>query len=381
MTKFVFLVLVFACASLDAATLYVSPMGDNSDGSSWPKAFRTIQAALSAIPDDKGNHRIIIRPGTYSEANLFPTHRGAKDAYNVLVGDTDGKLGSGATGWVIIDSSCPGVAVRSKAGEGNPDFEIVKSGEAETGFKSVDWWCTFRSSPSGSGSIWDRWKFQGLYVTGSDAGFVWDMVKDDGVAFSVIVEDCVGIGRFAGAGAIGHTSRPDEPVIFRRSYFLNLDVWGDAGAAYVRTSNQKMSETPDVVFDDCTLVSPDNALQCSFANAPQRYSRVKFKDSRLLVLNFSQPPGTPSSGIICCDASSNTLHVDFQDSLLAGYKVFGTSRADLNKVQGVGVEPITFSVSGDVRAYVQYRQVVPEGIRRLDHWPAEAFAAMVAPKR
>src|SRR4051794_35074015 len=74
-------------------TLYVSPLGDNSDGSSWPKAFRTIQAALSAIPDDKGGHRVIVRPGTYPEALLMPKHKGAAGSYNLLVDDVDGKLG------------------------------------------------------------------------------------------------------------------------------------------------------------------------------------------------------------------------------------------------------------------------------------------------
>ena len=58
-------------------TLYVSKLGDNSDGSSWQKAFHTIQAALSAVPDNKGGHRIIVRPDTYVEANLAPAYPGA----------------------------------------------------------------------------------------------------------------------------------------------------------------------------------------------------------------------------------------------------------------------------------------------------------------
>jgi hypothetical protein len=389
--KACFLLSLFALAihtsATGATTLHVSPLGDNSDGSTWAKAFHTIQAALSAVPDDKGNHRVIVRPGTYFEANLFPKHRGAKDAYNVLLGDVDGKLGSGSAGWVVIDGSCPGVAVRQKTGPGNPDFQIVKSAEPETGFKSVDWWCTFQSKPSGSGVVWDRWKFKGLYVTGTDAGFVWDMVREDGAPFSTVVEDCVGVGRFAGAGVIAHTSRADEPVMFRRSQFLNLDVWGDAGAAYVRVHNRKMSDVPDVVFEDCTLTSPDNALQCSFAGAPQRYSRVAFKRSCLFVLNFSQPQGTPSSGIICCDATPETLRVDFEDTLLAGYAAFGTSRPDLNKTRGQGGgnagrasdAPIAFTLKGEVRAYVHYRQPVPKGMRRLEAWPVEAFAAAATP--
>ena len=53
-----------------ASTLYVSALGNNSDGSSWAKAYTTVQAALSAIPDDRGGHRIVIRPDTYFEAML-----------------------------------------------------------------------------------------------------------------------------------------------------------------------------------------------------------------------------------------------------------------------------------------------------------------------
>ena len=46
----------------------------------------------------------------------------------------------------------------------------------EWGNKSVDWWCTFCSSPSTSGSLWDRWRFANLYATGSELGMGWDMV-------------------------------------------------------------------------------------------------------------------------------------------------------------------------------------------------------------
>jgi hypothetical protein len=38
-------------------TLYVSRLGEDSDGRSWRTAFRTIQKALDAVPDDKGGHR------------------------------------------------------------------------------------------------------------------------------------------------------------------------------------------------------------------------------------------------------------------------------------------------------------------------------------
>jgi hypothetical protein len=102
----------------------------------------TIQAALSAIPDAKGGHRIVIRPDTYEEANLYPSFRGAAGSYNLLVGDHDGKLGSGATGWVLLESSCPGVAVRTDPTKptGNPTWKIIKSDLPETGLRCVDWW-------------------------------------------------------------------------------------------------------------------------------------------------------------------------------------------------------------------------------------------------
>ena len=107
-------------------TLYVSKLGDNSDGSSWHKAFTNVQAALDAIPDENGGHRIIIRPDTYMESMLAPTFRGKSGAYNELIGDTDGRFGSGTKGYAIIDSSDPG-----------------------RGFKSYDWYGPIRAYKHG----------------------------------------------------------------------------------------------------------------------------------------------------------------------------------------------------------------------------------------
>ena len=59
-------------------TLYVSKLGDNSNGGSWQTAYRTIQAALLAIADDRGGHRVVIRPDTYVEANLYTLRKGAR---------------------------------------------------------------------------------------------------------------------------------------------------------------------------------------------------------------------------------------------------------------------------------------------------------------
>lgn len=200
--------------------IYVSKSGNNSDGKSWKKAYQTIQAALSAVPDDKGGHTIIVRPDTYVEANLFTAFKGAKGSYNLIVGDTDGRLGSGATGRIIIDA-----------------------GDPEKGFKSYDWWGTLRATSQGwrpefteqtfSSICWDRWILRNLYTSGGDGGFCWDLTNKSGEGFTVIVEDCVSIGRAFGGGVCYPVVRPDEPRIFRRSYFLALDWDRDTGAILV----------------------------------------------------------------------------------------------------------------------------------------------------
>lgn len=356
-------------------TLYVSKLGDNSAGTSWNTAFHTIQAALQAVPDADGGHRVVIRPDTYAEANLYSSHKGQAGSYNLLVGDVDGRLGSGAAGWVVIDSGAPLEVVRTnpEAPTGNPTWMILDSGdpETETGLKSVDWWAPFKCAPDFSGLIWDRWIFRNLYVTGSEGGLCWDISCESEAEFSALVEDCVGIGRFAGAAVMAHVGRKDEPVLFRRSFFMNLDWWGDAGAAYVRGHNETMPDCPDAVFEDCTLVSPDNALQAGNPGF-DGYSRVKFKGCKLIVLNFSQPHGTPSTGIIASRIKGELLHVDLEDCTLMGFKVFGVG-------DGEGQGDVSYSVKGRVEAYVQYRQPVPEGIERLRFWPVDVFDAIRPP--
>ena len=131
-------------AGNQGVTLYVSKLGDNSDGLSWATAFTTIQTALSRVPDAQGGHRVIVRPDTYMEANLYVPYSGAPGSYNLLIGDTDGRHGSGTQGRVVIDS-----------------------GDASKGFKSYDWWSTIRATAQGwspehkaptfSSILWDRW--------------------------------------------------------------------------------------------------------------------------------------------------------------------------------------------------------------------------------
>lgn len=340
------------------ATLYVSKLGDHSDGSTWTKAFRTIQAALDAVPDDRGGHRIVVRPDTYMEANLAPARKGALGAPNTLVGDFDGSLGSGAQGWVVIDS-----------------------GDPEKGFKSWDWWGTIRATdrhwPHGnnketfSSIIWDRWTLRHLYVAGGDAGFFFDLTDKSGEGFSVMVEDCVGTGRAFGGGVAYPAVRAGEPSMFRRCYFLALDWVGDTAAVLVGGSEKAMPEHPHAVFEDCTLVHPDNAVALSYAS---HCARASFRGCRMIVLNFTQPEmGGQSTGIICTQGHSPTgrLHVDLEDCILAGYSVF---------TPGPASAAVSYTTKGKVQAYLQFKQSLPKGFERVGRWPIDLFSQIAPPR-
>jgi hypothetical protein len=338
--------------------IYVSKSGNNSNGSSWSNAYHSIQAALSAIPDDRGGHSIIIRPDTYTEANLYPAYKGAAGSYNLLTGDFDGSLGSGATGRIIIDASDP-----------------------QKGFKSYDWWGTIRSTTKGwrpeytdqtfSGLGWDRWILRNLYTSGGDAGFFWDLTDKSGEGFTLILEDCVGIGRAFGGGICYPVVRPDEPSVFRRSYFLALDWVGDAAAILVGGWETDMPAQPHLILEDCTLVHPDNALAMSYAS---NCARVRAVRCRLIVLNFTQPEmGGKSTGIICTQGHrpAGKLHVDLEDCTLAGYSVF---------TSGEDGKAVSYTTKGKVQAYVQFTQQIPDGFERICGWPDQLFDFIAIPK-
>ena len=339
------------------ATMYVSKSGNNSDGSSWKKAYNSIQAALSAIPDDKGGHIIIVRPDTYVEANLSTAYKGSKGSYNLLVGDSDGRLGSGASGRIIIDA-----------------------GDPQKGFKSYDWWSTIRATSKGwrpeyteatfSSICWDRWILRNLYTSGGDAGFFWDLTDKSGEGFTIVLENCVGIGRAFGGGLCYPVVRPDEPSVFRGCYFLALDWLGDTGAVLIGGWEETMPAYPHLIMEDCILVHPDNALAMSYAS---NCSRVKAVKCRFIVLNFTQPEmGGKSTGIICTQGHrpAGKLHVDLEDCILAGYSVF---------TNGEEGKAVSYSTKGRVQAYVQFKQTIPEGFERIYLWPVQLFDEMSIP--
>ncbi len=339
-------------------TLYVSKLGDNSDGLSWSTAFTTIQAALGHVPDEKGGHRVIVRPDTYMEANLFVPYCGAAGSYNLLIGDTDGRHGSGTQGRVVIDS-----------------------GDATKGFKSYDWWSTIRATSQGwspehkaptfSSIVWDRWIVRSLYATGADAGLFWDCTNRI-EPFTIVVEDCVSIGRAFGGGVASCLSRYDEPITFRRCKLWSLDEWGDTAGLYIRIENPAMPERPDVIVEDCTMISPQCAMKGGNYGF-HTYMRIRANRSRFITLNFSQPAGTPTDGVIQSVQNGKYLHLDFQDCTLMGYKIFGV------KVDKDSAQDISFTAKGAVNAYVQWTQEVPQGMHRLVSWPVEVFDEVALP--
>ena len=202
-------------------------------------------------------------------------------------------------------------------------------------------------------------------MTGGDAGIFFDLT-DQVKPFTVVVEDCVGIGRAFGGGVASCLSRPDEPITFRRCHLWALDWWGDTAGAYVRVENPAMPDAPDVVFEDCVMVGPQCALKSSNYGF-HTFTRLKLARCRLIALNFSQPQGTPTDGIIQSVEEGKLLHVDLEDCTLMGYKVFGV------KVKKETVNEIGYTTTGDVRAYVQFQQEVPKGFHRLGAWPVDVF--------
>lgn len=91
----------------------------------------------------------------------------------------------------------------------------------------------------------------------------------------------------------------------------------------------------------------------------------------MIVLNFSQPTISPSTGIICSEKNPKLLHVDLVDCILAGYQVFGT---------GGHEESISYTTHGSVQAYVQFQQSVPAGFQRLAVWPTDLFSTLAPPQ-
>ena len=133
-----------------------------------------------------------------------------------------------------------------------------------------------------------------------------------------------------------------------------------------------MPERPDVVVEDCTMISPQCAMKGGNYGF-HTYMRIQANRCRFITLNFSQPAGTPTDGVVQSVQNGKYLHVDFQDCTLMGYKIFGV-KVDKDSAQDIG-----FTAKGAVNAYVQWTQEVPQGMHRLVSWPVEVFDQVSLP--
>jgi hypothetical protein len=90
-------------------------------------------------------------------------------------------------------------------------------------------------------------------------------------------------------------------------------------------------------------------------------------------LNFTQPEmGGKSTGILCTQGHSATgrLHVDLEDCILAGYSIL---------TPGEESKAASFTTKGKVQAYIQFKQLMPEGFQRLGLWPVDLFSQIAPP--
>ncbi|MEX0678706.1 MAG: alpha-L-fucosidase [Pirellulales bacterium] len=152
-----------------------------------------------------------------------------------------------------------------------------------------------------------------------------------------------------------------------------MDEWGDTAGLYIRIENQAAPKRPDVIVEDCTMVSPQCAMKAGNYGF-HTYTRVRASRCRFITLNFSQPAGTPTDGIIQSVQNGKYLHVDLEDCTLMGYKVFGV-KVDKDSASAIG-----YTTKGAVNAYVQFTQEVPKAMLRLGHWPVEVFEEVSIPR-
>ena len=112
-----------------------------------------------------------------------------------------------------------------------------------------------------------------------------------------LVEDCFSAGRAFGGGVANVLISPRRA---ERLSALSVVVFGLVGRRRWRVCSRRTpggARRPDALFDDCTLVGPDNALQAGNPGY-SGYTRVALRNCRLISLNFSQPQGKPSTGVI-----------------------------------------------------------------------------------
>ncbi len=187
-----------------------------------------------------------------------------------------------------------------------------------------------------------------------------------------MVEHCVGIGRAFRGDVVYPTVRSGEPSVFRDCYFLALNWVGDTTAVLLGGWGKSMPEHPHAVFENGTMVHPDNAVATSYAS---HCAQARFSNCRMIALNLTQPEKVrKSTGILCTQGHAPTgrLHVDLKDCQLAGSSLF---------TPGTDAEAVTYTTAGKVTVYVQFKQSVPEGFERQGQWPVELFSRIAPPSQ
>jgi len=173
--------------------IYVSRLGEQPTAELEDSFRGPFQPALDAIPDTRRAPGYILP--TPTRRQLDSKHKGAAGAYNMIEGDWDGSLDSGASGWVVIDRARRAWrCARIQGGHRQPYFMLLPDGDPDQGdgLKSVELVGTWRCDPSYSAAGWDRWVFRRLYWhwLGGGHRVGHDLPGWGGVL--AIVEDCVG---------------------------------------------------------------------------------------------------------------------------------------------------------------------------------------------
>ena len=65
------------------------------------------------------------------------------------------------------------------------------------------------------------------------------------------------------------------------------------------------------------------------------------------------------------------MKISFDDCLIMGYQAFGVM------LEPETVKDIQYDTTGDCRAYLQFKQNLPRGFRRLGRWPVAEFQNIV----
>ena len=198
----------------------------------------------------------------------------------------------------------------------------------------------------------------------------WDLTARRGPSSPPASRTASELGRFAGACVMAHVGRPAEPVVFRRWYFMCLDVWGDAGGVYVRAHNKAMPSTPDAVFEDCTLVGAGQRLAGRLPRL-RGLQRVRFRNcaahrAELLPAAMARRP--PASSTATWQASSCT-----SISRTAPSWATRCSAPRNDDLFSYPPPAPTAPTSNTVKP-------VPKGFERLRFWPVEVFDELLRPR-